>query len=223
MAAPVRGGHIRADQMSRDYSARPPPGALPQSLSYPQVSLIGDLDAGRAERMLDQLRDAEKQSEGDIVVEVTTLGGDAELARRVVLELELARERSGRRLLFVGKTVVYSAGVTIMSAFPCADRYLAHDAILLIHCRQLDKTVEISGPMRASLAQIEALRAQVKNGLVLEEETFRRLLEGSDIGLDELFEKAVHNWYLNADEALRRRLVAGLVGNAADAKPTKRR
>jgi ATP-dependent protease ClpP protease subunit len=183
--------------------------ALPNSLAHPQVSLVGDLDAGRAAAMIDQLRKAE-QGEGDIVVEVTTLGGDAELARRIVLEIETIRKRTGRRILFFGKTAVYSAGVTIMSAFPPSDRFLAADAILLIHCRQLDKTVEISGPIRTSLPQLEALCAQVRNGMAIEEQNFTRLLAGSDIAIEELWEKAVCNWYLSAEEALRRGLVAGV-------------
>jgi ATP-dependent Clp protease, protease subunit len=198
--------------MGRDDRLDAPSGTLPESLNHPQVSLIGDLDAERAGRLIEQLHEAEKQ-EGDIVVEVTTLGGDAELARRIVLEIGLIRERTGRRLLFLGKTAVYSAGTTIMSAFPREDRYLTEDTVLLIHCRQLDKTVEISGPIRASLPQIKALSAQVENGVAIEERNFRRLIEGSDIELEELFEKALCNWYIHAPEALRLGLVAGLTGS----------
>jgi hypothetical protein len=83
--------------------------------------------------------------------------------------------------------------------------------VLLIHGRQLEKSVEISGPMRASLAKVQALREQIKVGLKHEDENFRRLIDGCDIGMDELCEKALHNWYLPADEALERGLVAGLL------------
>lgn len=62
-----------------------------------------------------------------VAVEISTLGGDAELARRLVLEVGLARERLGKRLVFLGKTCVYSA-VTLMSAFAKDDRYLTRDA-----------------------------------------------------------------------------------------------
>jgi ATP-dependent protease ClpP protease subunit len=144
-------------------------------------------------------------------MELTTLGGDAELARRIVLEIGQARRRLKGRFLFLGKTVVYSAGVTIMSAFPKADRYLAADATLLIHCRQLEKSVELNGPLRASLPKVEALKAELENGLRLEEENFRQLIEGSDVTLEELQEKALYNWYLTAEQAAQRGLVAQVI------------
>jgi hypothetical protein len=184
---------------------------LPASLSRPQVSLLGDVDADRARVLLDQLREAE-QGDGEIVVEVTTLGGDADLARRIVLEIDLARRRRERPILFLGKTMVYSAGMTIMSAFPRSDRYLAAGTDLLIHGRQFRRTVEISGPLRASLHQIEALGALARNGLAQEERDFRRLIRGSDIGFEELCRRAADNWYLSAEEALQRRLVGGILG-----------
>ena len=125
--------------------------------------------------------------------------------------MDRARARLPGRLLFLGKTAVYSAGATIMSGFPREDRWLSEDAILMIHCRKLDKTVEVSGPIRASLPQINALKAQIEIGIALEERNFRRLVEGSDVSLDEVFEKALHNWYLDAREALGRGLVAGIL------------
>jgi ATP-dependent protease ClpP protease subunit len=114
------------------------------------------------------------------------------------------------RFLFLGKAVVYSAGITIMSAFPCRDRWLTDDTMLMIHGRKLDKTVEISGPIRASIPMIEALRAQMEVAVALEETGFRRLIDCCGVVLDELREKALHNWYLTAEEAVARGLVAGL-------------
>jgi|ERR1044072_1837523 hypothetical protein len=192
--------------MARDEAAK---AAVPDILARPQISLVGDIDKFSVERFLDQLGEAEKAG-GDVAMELTTLGGDAELARRIVLEIDNARARLAGRFLFLGKTVVYSAGTTIMSAFPRSDRWLARDAMLMIHCRKLDKTVEIAGPLRSSLPQVEALASQMKAGLALEEENFRRLIEGSDIALDELLGKALCNWYLSAEDALARRLVAGI-------------
>lgn len=183
--------------------------AVPQILANPQISLVGDIDKFAVERFLDQLRNAER-SGGDIALEITTLGGDAELARRIVLEVGLAQARIDGRFYFLGKTIVYSAGVTIMCGFERENRWLAHDAMLMIHGRKLEKTVEISGPMRASMAQIEALRRQMEVGLEIEDETFRRLIKGSDVSFDEVAEKARYNWYLSAREALDRRLVAGI-------------
>lgn len=177
----------------------------------PQVSHWGEVTEDSFPDFLKQLHEAEK-GDGPVTVEFSTLGGDAETARRMVLELDLARERlKPRQLVFLGKTTVYSAGVTVMAGFPREDRFLTRDTMLLIHCRQLEKTLEISAPMRGSRAQVDALLHQIDCGVRLEEANFERLIEGSDVGMDELLERALYNWYVPADEALRRGLVAGLV------------
>jgi ATP-dependent protease ClpP protease subunit len=193
--------------MAFDDPARPEP---PRCLASPQISLIGEVNQAMVEKFLGQLREAEATGE-DIAVEISTPGGDAELGRRLLLEVELARSRIDRRFVFLGKTHVYSAGVTLMSAFPPEDRYLTRDTVLLIHCRQLDKTVEISGPMRSSIPKLRALHEQMEIGIRLEEANFRQLIEGSDISFEEVCEKALCNWYLPAEDALKRGLVAGIV------------
>lgn len=180
------------------------------TLDRADVSLFGELTEQRASDFLSELSKLEPERPV-VIVEVSTIGGDAELARRLVLEIALARKRLGRRIIFVGKTQVYSAGVTLMSAFPKEDRYLSRDAVVMIHCRQLDTKVDMSGPMRTSLPKVQALLEEIETGLRLEEENFRRLIDGSDISLDEILSKAVHDWYLTAEEAHRRGLVAGLL------------
>ena len=185
-------------------------GSPPASLHCPQVRLLGEVTADTVDAFLSQIAKVPEE-DAVVTVEISTLGGDAELARRVVLEIGLARDRLKKRLVFLGKTCVYSAGVTIMSAFPRKDRYLTRDAVLLIHSRQLETTIEVSGPMRASLPQLQAACAQVELGIKLEEDNFRRLIEGSDVALDEICAKAIHNWYVPAEEALKRGLVAQLV------------
>lgn len=184
---------------------------VPAGILMPQVSLVGEVSDQTVRDLVDQLKDV---GDGDtpIVVEMTTLGGDAEMARRMVLEIDLARQRlAPRRLVFLGKSVVYSAGVTLMSAFPRHDRYLTDDCELLIHCRQLQKTVELDGPIRGSLPEIEALKAQLETGIKLEEENFERLIKGSKVTMDELVEKALYNWYLSSKEACDLDLIAGVV------------
>lgn len=176
-----------------------------------QISLLGEVSDSMAEGLRIQLRDL-GPGDGPVALEMTSLGGDAEMARRMVLDIGQARDRlKPRRLVFLGKTVVYSAGVTVMSAFPREDRFLTADAMLLIHCRQLDKTVEIEGPMRASMPEVEALLHQLKTGIELETRNFQRLVEGSRVTLDEVLERALYNWYVPADEALQLGLVAGIV------------
>lgn len=187
-----------------------PAASIPAAIRNPQISLIGEVTDQTAQLLRDRL--AKPDGTGPVTIEMTTLGGDAEMARRMVLEIDSARARlKQRRLLFLGKTIVYSAGTTVMAAFPREDRFLTRDATLLIHCRQLDKTLEIDGPIRASVPKIEALLHQMKTGIGLEVANFERLIEGSDIGMDELLDKALYNWYLTAEQALKRGLVAGLI------------
>ena len=177
------------------------------TLDHAHACLLGELTEDRAAEFLRQLAEL-PQNAATLVVAVTTNGGDAELARRIVLEVGLVRKRLGRRLVFVGKTQVHSAGVTIMSAFPRRDRYLSRDTTLLIHSRQLEKSVDVAGPMALSLPRIKALLAEMER---LEQEGFAGLIEGSDIGMDELQRRAPESWYMTADEALRRGLVQALL------------
>jgi ATP-dependent protease ClpP protease subunit len=185
---------------------------LPASIGAPQISLLGRIDEERLRLLRDGLRDLPDDDDEPVTIELTTLGGDAELGRRAMLEIDLARERlPGRRFAFLGKTVVYSAGVTLMAAFPREDRFLTADAMLLIHCRQLEKEVNLSGPIRSSLPEVRSLCHELETGLMLEEEGFRRLIEGSRVGMDELQEKALYNWYVPAEEAVELGLVAAIV------------
>lgn len=146
-----------------------------------------------------------------VAIEIDTPGGPADVARRLVLEIELARRRLKGRFVFIGKTQVYSGGVTIMSAFPREDRYLTRDAVMLIHCRQLNRDIPISGPMRASLPKLKAAQREIEIGMRLEDDNFRRLIAGSDIGFDEIVSRATDNWYVDAEEAYRRGLIAGVL------------
>lgn len=194
--------------MARD---NPAPDA-PIDLACPQIALLGHVDEAMARELRDGLRALKDDGGGAVVIEITTPGGDAELVRRMVRDLDEARERlKSCQLVFSGKSMVYSAGVTLMSAFPKEDRFLSKDAMLLIHCRQLTKTLELDGPIRGSIPEVKALLHQLETGVELETESFERLIEGSDITIDELTDKALYNWYLSADEALKRGLVARLV------------
>ncbi len=140
-------------------------GDLPSALLDPQVRLIGDVDYELARSLVRQLGDVSEDLE-DVAVELTTPGGDADLARRMVHEIDSWRASRRSRLLFLGLSQVHSAGVTFMSAFPPENRFLTRDAILLIHGR---------------------------------------------IGFDEIVHHSRFNWYLRAQQAFERGLVAGLL------------
>ena len=191
--------------------ADPGGATLPLELvAKPHIRRHGPVGETTLDAFLTQLEAAE-QGEGPIAVEITSTGGDADTAHRIALEIGLARRALGRRLVFIGKTIVYSAAVTVMGAFPREDRFLTGDATLLIHCRKLEKTLELEGPLPASAQRVRQLLSEIDNGLRLEAEGFARLIEGSGISLEEIQRKAADNWYLPAADALDRGLIAGLL------------
>jgi len=181
------------------------------SVAESQISLLGRVDEQMLASLAEQLSAVQEGSD-PLTIELTTLGGDAELGRRAMLDIENARERlRPRRLVFLGKTVVYSAGVTLMSGFPRQDRFLTEDAMLLIHCRQLEQDVKLAGPIRASLPLLRAKCHEIETGIELERQAFEKLIDGSKVSMDELLEKALYNWYVPAAEAVELGLVAGIV------------
>lgn len=187
--------------------------AAPILTDVPEISLVGSVDEAMACKLRDALAEAE-DGNAPFRIDMTTLGGDPEMARRMIVEVDAARERlKGRRLIFIGKTVVYSAGCTFMAAFPRADRYLTEDATLLIHCRQLQQTIELDGPIRSHLPKLKAMIHQLETGIELEMDNFERLVEESDVQIDELLEKALYNWYVPAKEACERGIVAGIISS----------
>ena len=176
----------------------------------PQVRLLGTVSEAMLNVFQHQLAAAEP-GEGPIAVEITSMGGDADIGRRLALEVGLARERLNRRLVFVGKTAVYSAATTVMGGFPREDRYLTRDAVLLIHCRQLQRSLELSGPLGASRVRLNQILGEIEIGVQLQQEGYAALVEGSRVSLDEITAEAEAGWYVRAEEALARGLVAGLI------------
>ena len=182
----------------------------PELAATPTVSLHGAIDDALLDVWLEALAGARKGS-GSLVLELATTGGDAEIGRRIAEDVRLFREQTGRRALFLGRTTVYSAGVTIMAGFPRADRWLGRDAVLMIHGRKLQKCLNIEGPLRSERRRVEALLAEIDEGLRIEREGFERLIEGSDVTLEELERETVGDWYLTAETARQRGLVEGLI------------
>ncbi len=161
-------------------------------------------------RFFDQLAKA-LERDGPIVLELTTQGGEADIGRRMALQIRLSREHLKREMIFFGTTTVYSAGVVVMAAFPNTHRYLAHDTALLIHGRRIEKEESQGGPLTAVLQMTKAKIAELEKGIELERAGFAELIAGSDVSEEEIRRCAETNWYLTAEEALRRKLVAGLV------------
>jgi len=177
----------------------------------PQVRLWGPIDEQLFGRMREQVDAAD--SEGPLVIELMTMGGDADIGRRMAMEVRLLRTRLDRRLVFLGATAVYSAGVTVMAAFPRQDRYLTADAVLLVHRRRMDKTLPLCGSLAVCEQMTREMMSQIRLGQALEREGFEALIKGSDVSRDEVEERAAANWYIPAREALQCGLIAGIVGD----------
>ncbi len=168
-------------------------------LARPHVQLSGQVNDQMYATFKQQLADA--PTEGAIVFSITTLGGDPEMARAMADDVRLLRDYTGRETLFLGKVAVYSAGATFMSAFPVDKRILTRGTRLMLHERQITKTLNLSGPLRMCVASIQATLHEIEQSIDIEEEGFRDLIAGSRVTFEELHEKAPANWYIGAEEA----------------------
>lgn len=178
-------------------------------LAAPHVRLHGPVDDAMYDRFCDQLGAC--PAEGMLVVTLTTLGGDPEVARAMGDDIRLIREFQGRDILFLGKVAVYSAGATFMSAFPVEHRFLTRDTRLLIHERQIQKQVTLNGPLRMVVASLRAALNEIETSVAIEEEGFRDLIKGSSVSFDEVHARAPDNWYIGAEEARYLGLVLDII------------
>lgn len=180
-------------------------------LQRPHIRLSGPVNDAMLQKFLEQL-DGALGNAGPIVLELTTSGGEADVGRRIAEDIRIQTERDGTELLFLGKTAVFSAGVTIMSAFPRERRFLSKDAYLLIHERRLQKDLHLNGALRSVEGVIRDLLAEINSGQILERDGFENLVRGSKLDIEALYQHVLkENWYLSASEALKLKLVAGIV------------
>ena len=182
----------------------------PAELSIPAVSLHGPVDETMLATWIKVLADARAGS-GPLVIELSTTGGDADIGRRMAADVRLFRDQTGRQAFFLGKAAVYSAGVTVMSGFRATDRWLTREAVVMIHGRKLTKGLNLDGPLRSERVKVQALMAEIEAGLRDEREGFDCLIADTDVTMPELEQAIIGDWYLTAEEAASRKLVAGLV------------
>ncbi|MBC9034155.1 ATP-dependent Clp protease proteolytic subunit [Sphingomonas sp. JC676] len=178
-------------------------------LATPHIHLHGPVDHAMYESFRQQLADAPR--EGSLVVAISTLGGDPEVARLMGDELRLLREFKDREILFLGKVAVYSAGATFMSAFPVDKRFLTRGTRLMVHERIMDSTIQLSGPLKSLTATLKAKLHEIEHSIQIEEEGFRDLVAGSKIDFDEVQTRAPSNWYIEAEEARDKGLVLDVI------------
>jgi ATP-dependent protease ClpP protease subunit len=174
----------------------------------PDIRVLGPIDEDALQRFIDQA--AGLQGDKPIVVELTTSGGEADTARRMAQEIRTLAQ--SREIFMLGKTYVYSAGITLLAAVAPSHRYLTRDTVLLIHERRIDRSVQLTGGLRSAMAIAQDLLAELESGQQLERRGFERFVEGSGLTADALLKRVMEkDWYMPADEALSLRLVAGLV------------
>ena len=177
-------------------------------LSAPQLRLIGGVDEAMYAEFRNQL--AAAPGEGPLIIALTTLGGDPEVARAMGDDVRLLRD-AGRDVRFLGKAAVYSAGATFMASFPIEARFMTRGSSLLLHERQIAKTINLSGPLRSCTAQLKAALHEIEHSIEIEEMGFHAIVEGSQVDFEELRDKAPDNWYIGCDEAAERGLIAGVI------------
>ena len=176
----------------------------------PAILLSGPVDHEMYCRFRQQLASA--SAEGIVVVELSTLGGDPEVARMMGEDIRFHSDlEPDRRFVFLGKAAIYSAGATFMSFFTRPNRYLTRGTRLMIHERRLVKTLEINGPLTMCIADLEATLNELRGSIEIQNEGFQSLIAGSSVSMEELLQKAPTNWYIEAQQAMALGLVEGVI------------
>ena len=183
-----------------------PPLLSASDFQYPAVSLSGVVDYAMYGHFKTQVSAA--PAAGLVVIELSTLGGDPEVARMMGEDVRFSSAMNpARRIVFLGKTTVYSAGVTFMSFFLKENRYLTRGTRLMVHERRLIKTLNIDGPLSTCRVDVEATLQDIRISIDIQDEGFANLAQGSSLSADDIRQRATSNWYMTALEARQSGLV----------------
>lgn len=186
------------------------PSLTPSDFAFPAVRLSGPVDQAMYLSFKDALASAPQ--EGLVVVEMATLGGDPEIARMMGEDIRFHSDLFPQaRIVFLGKTAVYSAGATFMGFFARENRYLTRGTRIMIHERIITRKVHLEGPLSTCLAPLKAAINEIESSIAIQNEGFANLILGSQVTMDELLERAPSNWYLEANEAVERGLVTAVL------------
>ena len=165
----------------------------------PAILLSGPVDYDMYKDFRRQLAAAD---DALVIVELSTLGGDPEVARMMGEDIRYLSEHAPeRRFVFLGKAAIYSAGTTFMSFFIKQNRYLTRGTRLMIHERKLSKKLHIEGPLTTCIATVTATLHEIEASIKIQNEGFKNLIVGSTIDMEEVLRRAPCNWYIEADEA----------------------
>jgi hypothetical protein len=151
----------------------------------PAVFLSGTVDYAMYDNFRDQFSRA--PTSGLIVVELSTLGGDPEVARMMGEDIRFQSEQDPeRRFAFLGKAAIYSAGTTFMSFFARDNRYLTRGTRLMIHERKLNKVLNIDGPLTTCVATVKATLHEIEASIAIQNEGFENLVRGSNLTMEQV-------------------------------------
>lgn len=182
----------------------------PPDFASPAVRLSGSVDQTMYLHFKDSLASAPQQ--GLVVVEMATLGGDPEIARMMGEDIRFHSALFPEaRIVFLGKTAVYSAGATFMGFFARENRYLTRGTRMMIHERIIIRKVNLEGPLSTCLAPLQAAINEIEASIAIQKEGFANLILGSGVSMEELLQRAPSNWYLEANEAVERGLVTAVL------------
>ena len=181
-----------------------------RAFDTPRILLAGAVDYAMYDRFREQL--AQAPDEGLVVIELSTLGGDPEVARMMGEDVRFQSDiNPERRLVFLGKAAIYSAGATFMSFFAVENRYLTRGARVMIHERKMDKTLHLTGPLTTCIASVKAMLNELEHSIAIQNEGFENLVRGSAVTMDEVLRRAPQDWYIEAQEAKALGLIADVL------------
>lgn len=177
----------------------------------PAILLSGQVNQQMYEAFRQKL-DKAPQS-GLIVVEMSTLGGDPEVARMIGEDVRFhSQVEPQREFVFLGKTALYSAGTTLMSFFKRENRYLTPGTRLMIHERQnRDCSVSLEGPVSSAIAVLKAKLHEMETAIAIQNEGFANLVRDSAVSHEEVIRRATTNWYIDAEEAVSLGIVRAII------------
>ena len=172
----------------------------------PAVLLAGTVDYAMYTGFRNQI--AAAPARGLVVIELSTLGGDPEVARMMGEDVRFHSEtQPNRRFVFLGKAAIYSAGATFMSFFSLDNRYLTRGTRLMIHERKMKAKLVIDGPLTTCVAGLKAKLHEIEQSIAIQNEGFENLIRGSQVTMEDVLRRAPENWYIEAVEAKRLGLI----------------
>ena len=188
-----------------------PKGVLTaEAFDTPRILLAGAVDYAMYERFRRQMTEA--PDSGLTVIELSTLGGDPEVARMMGEDVRFQSDiNPSRRLVFLGKAAIYSAGATFMSFFAIPNRYLTRGARVMIHERKMDQQLHVIGPLTTCIASVRAMLNELEHSIAIQNEGFENLVRGSSVTMEEVLKRAPANWYIEAQEAKALGLIAEVI------------